>query len=261
METKKRYIYWLDDPTILYRDGNYLNFIPSGEMTRVEQLNALIRFSLYSFLLLFIFDRPAKWFYIPFIIMILSVIFYNIYKYDPKGKEKELYKQHDKDTFDSIDYVEDDKPEHILETGYYDSNNELKISGNYDNKKKNLNKIDYSLNELDEYQKATCRMPTKENPFMNPPITDFSKEFSPSACNADDEDIKDKIEDGFNADLYRDIDDLFNVKNAQRQFYTVPVTSVPNDQTAFAEWLYKTPTTCKESSEMCLRYEDLRYKR
>ena len=33
-----------------------------------------------------------------------------------------------------------------------------------------------------------------------------------------------------------------------RQFYTMPISSVPNDQTAFANWLYGTENTCKEGS-------------
>lgn len=269
METKKRYIYWLDDPRILYKDGKYTEIIPDKNMTRVEQLNAIARFSLYSFILLFIFKKSSYWYYIPFVILILSVLFYNIYNLDPVGKEKEVYKQHNKKLGDDENNIVklskeingNNKINHELETGFYDSNGKLLIGGNYNKKKKNLNKLDYNLNELNEYQKASCRKPTKDNPFMNPPITDFSKEFSPSACNADDEDIKEMIEDGFNADLYRDLDDLFDVKNSQRQFYTVPVTSIPNAQDEFANWLYKTPMTCKDSSEMCLRYEDLRYKR
>ena len=56
----------------------------------------------------------------------------------------------------------------------------------------------------------------------------------------------------------QDVDDLFGRYNSQRQFYTMPSTTVPNDQKSFAEWLYKTPETCKENS-LCLKYEDNRY--
>ena len=47
----------------------------------------------------------------------------------------------------------------------------------------------------------------------------------------------------------------------QRQFYTMPSTTIPNDQTGFAKFLYQLPTTCKEDSAQCLRYEDVRYSR
>ena len=32
------------------------------------------------------------------------------------------------------------------------------------------------MNEILEYQQNACRRPTKDNPFMNPPVTDFGKE-------------------------------------------------------------------------------------
>ena len=56
------------------------------------------------------------------------------------------------------------------------------------------------------------------------------------------------LEKHFNTDLYRDSTDLFDTKNAQRIWYTTPVTSIPNDQESFANWLYKTPPTCKEGN-------------
>jgi hypothetical protein len=265
-DKNNRYIFWLDKVSVLYENNNYLQFIPTKNMTRVEQLNAITRFGIYLFALLAIFNKPTSWLYMPVILIILAVIFYNIYKFDPKGAEKELYRiQREKidrnENIESQDYVEPNKDkEYHLETGYYDSNGKLIVGGDYNRKKKNQNKIDYSLNDLIEYQQQNCRKPTKDNPFMNPPVTDFNDGDVPAACNADDEDIKEKIELNFNNELYRDIEDLFNVKNSQRQFYTVPVTAIPNDQQAFAEWLYKSPATCKEGGN-CLRYEDIRFKR
>ena len=39
-------------------------------------------------------------------------------------------------------------------------------------------------------------------------------------------------------DIYRDIDDAFDRKSSFRNFYTMPSTSIPNDQMEFANWLY-----------------------
>ena len=44
------------------------------------------------------------------------------------------------------------------------------------------------------------------------------------------------------------IRNIFSKNNSQRQFYTTPVTTIPNDQKSFANWLYKTPPTCKENN-------------
>ena len=83
------------------------------------------------------------------------------------------------------------------------------------------------------------------------------------ACPLDEE-IKEKIEESFNFNLYKGLneDDLFNRNNSQRQFYTNPATTIPNDQTSFANWLYKTSPTCKENTIGCSRniYEPLQQK-
>mgnify|MGYP003350037872 CR=1 FL=1 len=54
----------------------------------------------------------------------------------------------------------------------------------------------------------------------------------------------------------------FDVKNAERIFYTVPGGSIPNDQDAFAKWCYGHPATCHEDTMSCEKniYEDLRYR-
>jgi hypothetical protein len=109
----------------------------------------------------------------------------------------------------------------------------------------------------------TCSRPTEDNPFMNFTMYDRITENSDKlpACNIDDPEIKKEIEDYFDNNLYKDVSDVFNKRNSQRQFYTMPSTTVVNDQEGFAKWLYNSPQTCKENSEYCLRYEDIRAKR
>lgn len=113
---------------------------------------------------------------------------------------------------------------------------------------------------------AACTAPTLDNPFMNPTMKDYLNVDEsgkivdrPPACDANEPDVKKNIDDNFNNNLYMDIDDVFGKMNSQRQFYTVPSTTIPNKQDEFARWLYKTPPTCKEDQN-CLRYEDLRAK-
>jgi len=91
-------------------------------------------------------------------------------------------------------------------------------------------------------------LPTENNPFMNVLQDDYV--FRPERtipkdilCNPE---IKEEIEDNFEKGLV-DID-VFGRKNSQRQYYTVPVTTIPNKQTELANWLYKTPSTCKEEN-------------
>jgi hypothetical protein len=52
----------------------------------------------------------------------------------------------------------------------------------------------------------------------------------------------------YNEGLYEDNFDIFGKEHNARQFYTMPVNSIVNDQGSFAEWCYKRPPTCKEGN-------------
>lgn len=101
-----------------------------------------------------------------------------------------------------------------------------------------------------------CRVPTKDNPFMNPGLNEFSNDNvrMPKSCPSyNNVGVQNRIEQLFNEDLYRDVKDIFGKANSQRQFYTVPGNQVPNDQGSFAQWCYGRPKTCKEGNKLsCL---------
>lgn len=103
-----------------------------------------------------------------------------------------------------------------------------------------------------------CQEPSANNPFMNVTMEDLmSNTTRPAACSILNDDINKKINDN----LYYDIDDVFDRNPTNRQFYTTPITTIPNDQTTFAKWLNEIPVTCKEDQRYCLRYEDIRFNR
>tara|TARA_B110000285_G_scaffold176929_1_gene198750 strand:- start:1652 stop:2290 length:639 start_codon:yes stop_codon:yes gene_type:complete len=94
---------------------------------------------------------------------------------------------------------------------------------------------------------SSCRIPTDENPFMNALHTTNSPNLK-SCSSYNNKGVQRDIDNKFNTDLYRDANDIFGKNNSQRQFYTVPGGSIPNDQESFTNWLYKTPKTCKEGN-------------
>ena len=107
-----------------------------------------------------------------------------------------------------------------------------------------------------------CDAPTRNNPFMNVTMHDLMENrYRPPACPITDPAIKKKMNEDFYYNVFRDVDDVFNRKHSQRQFYTMPSTTIPNHQTDFARWLYQSPETCKENQLNCLKYEDVRYNR
>lgn len=294
-----RYVFWMNNICVLYKNDGYIKFVPTSDMTRVEQLNALTRFFIYLIIILFLFDRTDEFIYVPIIGLIMVIVLYNVFEADDNGKREELlrmkrrkeamtvqesdlnyrtYQVNDDGQIVTVDIdqeeaqrykdeLEADAPaatDYGLEAGYYDSDGKLQI-GPYNSAVTSLEKqskkenIRYSLDEMRLYDMNRCRKPTVDNPFMNPSADDFNKEDVPVACNADEEDINKEMKLKFNADMYRDLEDVFDKKNSQRQFYTI-AHNVPNDQEAFARWCYKFPATCKTNQERCLRYEDLRTK-
>lgn len=105
----------------------------------------------------------------------------------------------------------------------------------------------------DERGKGLCVKPSKNNPFMNVVPTDYTEFPSrPRACNMSKRPVKKDVDKYFGEGLYRDVDDIFHRKASDRQFYTMPVTTIPNDQHAFAQWLYDAAPTCKEKTAQCI---------
>jgi hypothetical protein len=101
--------------------------------------------------------------------------------------------------------------------------------------------------------------PTSRNPFMNLLIDEYKYNPSrPAAAPVDDPTVKQTMDDYFRIQWYSDPTDVFGKNQGQRQFITQPSTTVPNDQGAFANWLYKIPgKTCKEGGrDACLSGTD-----
>lgn len=238
----------MDDISILYKNNNYKKFIPKEDMTRVEQLNAMTRLCIYLIILMLIMDVDNFWLYMPIIGIVVIVLLNYLDKDNKKRKVKDFVKIMNNRVVKDQDVTEN----FSIDLSTFDSN-----SVDYTVDSKSL----MTTNEIKDFAKSSCQKPTLNNPFMNPEILDYNTTLSAVACNSNDEDINDSMNIGFNHELFRNVDEIYERKNSQRQFYTMPNTAIPNNQTDFAEWLYKIPQTCKENQVNCLRYEDLRDKR
>ena len=116
--------------------------------------------------------------------------------------------------------------------------------------------IENTINENELMQKPSVA-PTVNNPFMNANLITDDRTRAPATPSWNNDELKKDIEEKFNYNLYRDAGDLYGKNNSQREFYTVPSTTIPNDQTTFAKWLYSTPSaTCKENTTKCAPWYD-----
>jgi len=118
----------------------------------------------------------------------------------------------------------------------------------------NIQNIPVSINEGFQ-DKQSCQEPTHDNPFMNGLAGDNPTR--PEACKT--QEAQNQAKAYLDHNLYKNVDDVWKENNSQRQYYTNPSTTYPNDREAFTDWVYATPYSCK-SGDMnhCLEYEDLR---
>lgn len=102
---------------------------------------------------------------------------------------------------------------------------------------------------LDVIDNKLCVKPTKDNPFMNPTLLDISyNPNKPDACSIDNEKVAKSINDKFYSRVYREAGDIYGTMSSERQYYTVPSTSIPNDRESLGEWLYQGGKSCKENN-------------
>lgn len=280
--------FWINDPYILLK--NYYVIIPSNNMTRIEQLNTISRFLFYFLILCLLFNNSVEFILIILIAIILIIIFYSIYKTDESGIKKDIISNSSDDfeKFTNDDSITNnysmnyplinlyDKHKNnvfktknnkniILESGYIDSNGNYKIGKDYSdvdikdyindkNIKNKKKKVSWEKNVL--FNQNNCRKPTLENPFANIVFSDYLDAGNiPEPCNIDDKNIINEMQNLYNSSIYRNVDDVWERENSQRMFYSVPIRTIPNDQTDFANWLYKTPPTCHENTQNCNYYE------
>ena len=205
--TLEKDLFWTKDISVLFDRKRLVEFVPSQDMTYEEKLNALMRFFIYSSIVLILYLRDWWTMYIP----LLGALF-TIFLFKTSKEKRET----------PMEY----KPEDT-----------------------------YKL-PVDSITPSHCTVPTKSNPFMNVMFQEWTDNPNrPPAC--ENKGINQTIDKYFNYNLYKDVDDVFDKNNSQRQFYTTPITTIPNDQGSFARWLYSVPSTCKEDSEGCLIYEPL----
>src|SRR5690242_12724170 len=67
--------FWLDDPTELYKNDNYMKFVPKYEMTRNQQLNAITRFCIYMIIIILAFNRGEYLLILPISLLIIAILF------------------------------------------------------------------------------------------------------------------------------------------------------------------------------------------
>ncbi|AYV80227.1 MAG: hypothetical protein Gaeavirus18_4 [Gaeavirus sp.] len=281
--------FWIYNPYIIVQ--NYSEILPTSSMSKTKQLNILSRLLIYVIILSLLFEDNYTILLICLTGLVFIIMFYFINKIDDKhiAKEHELEGMSDIEKYlkfgkkyNSLDNAniprnnsvnkiynkahdpmiknsKDPNPKNkLIESGYIDFDGKYEIGKDYperDHVATSTPKIPYEQDVF--YTDDNCRKPTADNPFANIVFTDYLDAGNlAEPCNVDARDTQINMQNLYNSTIYRNIEDVFERENSQRTFYTVPITTVPNRQTEFANWLYKTGPTCKEDSANCTYYED-----
>ncbi len=107
----------------------------------------------------------------------------------------------------------------------------------------------------DGFQNPSETNPSPANPFMNVLIPEIKyNPERPEAAPVDDPTVKQQLDDMYRTNFFNDPTDVFGKSQDQRQFITMPSTSIPNDRESFMKWCYNiVPQNCKSGGrEGCL---------
>ena len=204
--------FWLNDPTILLKHDEISHIWPAASMTSSQKLNSITRLVVILTLLGYLISRNYK-------IVITGVV-----------------------TLGAIILL------YIIQTSQ---------------EKKTSKKEGFSNPEVYQRLKDNYTEPTEKNPIMNVLLTEISddpnrKRAAPAYNAAVEKEINEKTQefvcknfDDPNIDerLFKDLGDSFNFDQSMRNWYATPNTQVPNDQKAFAEYLYGDMPSCKEGDK------------
>ena len=210
--------FWSNDVTVLFDKNKLSYFYPTNTMSMSEILNSLVRASVYLSVCLFVYKRNTNVFFIVIGTMVLT---YLIYTYRPNNMNN--------------------KNNGNSKANKDGESKEASVAGSVEQFR------NYEDNML---QPRVCVTPTVDNPFMNVALSDYTNMPNRDVCDdvLDNPIIKEQMEKAFNHGLYQDVGDVWGKNNGQRQFYTMPNTSIPNKQKEFALWLYNRGPTCKEGN-------------
>lgn len=202
--------FWTEDLTVLFSNRQFVNFVPKTNMSEVDKLNAMSRFCIYWMILLVMFSSDFYSFvYIPLVILIVIVAIYYLRKHQILPNTNIFVKENNKLVLHHDDNI----------TDYTDF--------------------------VSKHPKQVCRLPSKENPYMNNLIT----EDEPQGCKIYDPEIREQVVDLYHEDLFRDVGDLYDKKSSERQFMTLPYGK-DADTVGFANWLYNSPNSDKQRNTL-----------
>jgi len=221
---------WSNEPTILFNKDYIFELWPTTNMCYEQKLNAITRLIILITILGYILTMSSRILMVGALTLVVILILFNM-------RKKKITKE-------------------MLNEGFKVEGNE--VTGMFDKSKQIINPV-----TLQSVLKSEFKEGTKKNPFSNVLLTqimdDPDRKSAPPAFNVDvEEDITKNVKravqminptiNNTDKQLYSSLWDNFLLDQSNRIFYSTPNTRVTNDQTAYAEFLYGTMPSAKEST-------------
>ena len=216
--------FWLDDPRVLLSEAKeFFPFTENDRRCTASALNSFTRFGVYLGILLAIVRFEVAWLLVGVAFAVFAV---GAWMYmDKRGAVREGFVEgfagHRDTPYETNAPILD--PRSVINEYVPDV-------------------IGLSLSQR--------TLPTPANPFMNVLLTEIGDNPKRNpAANVDEGTTKTALDTYFQTMFYSDPGDVFNHTQSQRNWVTMPSTTIPNDQSTFANWLYRVPgQTCKEGN-------------
>jgi len=236
---------WYDDPTILLNKEYIVAIWPSPEMLYEEKINAMTRLII---LLIFIGLLLTRSLYILLVGLIAIVCITFLYK-----------TKMNKESFTTVIGTD---------TKTIDRKNTI------DKKNMDKNKNIVHPETLQTFLQSDFEKTTKNNPFGNVLLTEIQDDpLRKSAAPSFNVDVHNditssvkkmvqKLNPGIkntNKQLFGDLGEKFNLDQSNRSFFSTANTRIPNDQGAFANFLYGDMPSCKDGDPFACVRDNPRY--
>ena len=232
--------FWSNEPSILFNKDYILQLWPSSTMSYEEKLNSITRLVILMTILGYIFTFSIRFILIGFATLIIIFVLYNSRK---QKLSKDMLDGSFKEGFSGIDI-------------------------------KNQESTIINPETLKTYLKSEFTPVSKKNPLGNVLLTEITddpnRKSAPPSFNTEVyEDINNttkrmvqNLNPGIkntNKQLFGDLGEQFEFDQSQWSFYSMPNTKIPNDQGAFANYLYGDMPSCRDGDAFACIKDNQRY--
>jgi len=230
--------FWMESPSILWQEPfQFFPFTKHDSLCTSAALNSFTRFGFYLGVLLAVVRMELVWLFVGTVFSIFSVIAW-IWM-EKEGAIRELFGQGSAK----------EKENNVTEPFYGQESEGL--LRDFNTAAPIVDPRDVINEYVPHIQGVTSyTQPTAANPFMNVLLTEIADNpYRAPAANVQSAEVSRELDSYFQTMFARDPGDVFNHTQGQRTWITMPSSTVPNDQGAFADWLFRVPgKTCKEGN-------------